>query len=204
MIDENSTIPEAKIILNHMLNNYLAEGKMNTRMTFEKIISATAKDLKISDQQISVALSQKIVTERVHTLRKSYNQYLESELKLINKLDKPFAFKTDSKFSRQELKQIFDYTQKNYFGNEEYKHKKFEDTIQSVATDLGLTAKQVKTAFYTIDKATFKEKERIHNKIYNNNLKISRIIEAPSYPKIVRLLKLNTFWALYLSLRDRK
>jgi len=152
----------------------------------------------------SLALSQPDVAEIVANLKKSYDGLLEADRKIVNELNKPFAFKRDSNFSREELKEIVEHSKKNYFGKKEYECKKFEDIIQGIADDLGLTSKQVRVAFYAIDKDTFKEMEQTHNKLVKSNLKILKYIKTANYPKFIRILKLNFFWTWILRLKKSK
>lgn len=165
--DLSFTVPQIKIILNHLITEYLDDRKINTKMTFDNVVSATANDLSISNEQIRTALSHPDVVEILANLKKTYEQSLEANSKIVHELNKPFAFKRDLDFSREELKEISGHAQKKYFGKKEYQYKKFETIIQGIADDLGLTSKQVRVAFYTIDKDVFKKMEETHNKTHN-------------------------------------
>ena len=192
--DSNFTEQQTKDILNHLLKEYLDDGSKNMKMTFDEMISATANDLGISKDQIHTAFSHPKATKKIADLEYSHTQLLQADKNLIAHLNKPFTFKDDLEFSPQERKDILTHYLNNYSGKREYELRKFEDTIQGVANDLGLTSKQVRAALSAADKNTFKELEITHNKLVKNNFKTLKYIETAGYPKVIKFLKLTPIW----------
>lgn len=116
-------------------------------------------------------------------------------------MEKPFAYKVGLKFTPQESKEIMDYFHENYFGNTVYENRKFEDSIKDIADDLGLTSKQVRAALSTSDrkvKKAFKKLERLHNKKSKLHYEAIHWVLTHDYPKIIRFLKLTSFWTWFL------
>ena len=196
--DSNFKEQEVKDILNHLMTKYLDDETKNFKMTFDEMTSATASDLGISKEQIRIAFSHPTAKKLIIDLEFSHSQLLQSNRKLVDHLNKPFAFKNDLEFSPQEIKDILAHTQKNYFGKREYELRKFEDTIQGIADDLGLTPKQVRVALSTADKDTLKQLEQTHNKRVKAHFETLKFIETANYPKIIRVLKLTSLWKLIL------
>ncbi len=192
--DSNFTEQETKAILNHLMKEYLDDKTKNLRMTFDEMVLATANDLGITKEQIRKAFSYPSAAEMIIDLEFSHNQLLQADRNLLEHLNKPFSLKNDLKFSQQEVKDILTHAKENYFGETEYEFRKFEDTIHGIANDLGLTPKQVRAALSTMDKNTFKELERAHDKRVKAHFETLEYIETANYPKIIRVLKLNLVW----------
>jgi hypothetical protein len=202
--DLNFSGQETKDILNHLMKEYLDDKTKNNKMTFDEMVTATASDLGISNEQIRIAFSHPSAAKMITDLESSHNQLLQADQNLIEHLSKPFAFKSDLKFSLQEVKDILAHAKENYFGKREYEVRKFEDTIQGLANDLGLTTKQVRAALSTVDKNTFRELERTHDKRVKAHFKTLEYIETANFPKIIRVLKLNSFWKFILKMKKSK
>ena len=192
--DSNFTEQETNDILNHLMTKYLDDNSKSMKMSFDYMISATANDLGISKEQIRTAFSYPKVAKIISDLENSHTQLLHSNRDLIEHLNKPFAFKIDLKFSLNEVREIMTHAKNNYFGKREYELRKFEETIQGLSNDLGLTTKQVRAALSTVDKNTFKELEKTHDKRVKAHFETLRFIQSAGYPKIIRTLRLTSIW----------
>ena len=188
------TEQEIKGILNHLIKAYLDDDSNSLKMTFDEMIRGTAKDLRISEEQIRIAFSHPSAAKVVTDLELSHNKLLQSNRNLMDHLKKPFAYKVGFEFTQQEAKDVWLYTQSEYLGKKEYELKKFDDTIKAVANDLGLTPKQVRAAISKPDKATFRELERTHNKRVKLHFHAVKWVESAGYPRIVKVLKLSALW----------
>ncbi|MEO7046296.1 MAG: hypothetical protein ABI091_13385 [Ferruginibacter sp.] len=194
--DSDFTEQETKDILNHLMTEYLDNDSKNMKMSFDDMISATANDLGISKEQIRAAFSYPKAAKMIADLENSHTQVLLADRNLIEHLHKPFAFKKDLKFSHDEVREIMNHAKSNYFGKREFEVRKFEDTIEGLASDLGLTPKQVRAALSTVNKSTFTELEKTHNKRVKAHFDTLQFIETVGYPKIIRVLRLTSIWKL--------
>ena len=192
--DSKFTLQESKSILNYLIKEYLEQKNKNTTMNFDEMICGVAQDLGLTPNQISAALSLPSVIDIVDKLKFTQNQCIQADKNLINEMKKPFAYKTDSNFTKQESKDILDYTLKEHMNKSKYKLQKFDNMIQVVAKDLGLTAKQVRTALYNIGKDEIKEFEHLHNELVKANNNAIRWNKTADYPKIIRFLRLTHVW----------
>jgi uncharacterized protein (DUF2126 family) len=192
--DSKFTLQESKDILNYLLDEYYDEKNKKMKMNFDEMICGVAQDLGLLPQQFRDALSHPSVIDIVEKLELAQNQIVQANKNLITEMKKPFAYKTDLKFTAKETEDIWIYAHKEYMDKTKYKSQKFDDMIKGVAQDLGLTAKQVRAAFNNIGKKEIKELERIHNELVKNHNNAIRWVRTADYPKIIRFLKLTTVW----------
>ena len=213
--DSNFTIGESKVILSHLLKEYFEDESKNENMTFNEMVFAVANDFGLSPKQIRDSFSQPGLSKIIAKLELKQNEVVQDHenfaAKMTVELNKPFIFKEDYKFTPQETADIFNYLNKEYLENVRFKKVKFNDIMQAVGEDLGLTSKQVRVAISQPDKRKFRqltrlwdEKVRIHYERVKHNNNTIRWVKTKDYPKIIRFLYLTNLWTWFLKQRKTK
>jgi hypothetical protein len=106
---------------------------------------------------------------------------------------KQFVDKQDSKFTVQEIKDIWDYANKKYLIKADMT---FNDMLNGMSKDLGLTSKQIRDALSQLEgtKEIIDEFERKLNQKAQAVKNAKDWIKTANYPMIIKFLKLTTLW----------